>query len=506
MIYQTLNPPYPEWTAQFPGLQAGVLAAAEATGARLVSMENVYLYGRPAGHPLTEDRAHDAHTVKGQLRGRMARELLEAHHAGRVEIAIGRASDYFGPRGGAQSNLGDRVFPAALAGKTATVLGDPDQPHTYTYIPDIGEGLAVLGEHPDAPGQVWHLPNDPDTRTTRQLVEMIYRIAGQTADQAPNRSAAAVAGPRPGQPDRARAPGDAVPVRRTVHRRQRQDRGRPRRHRDPARRRDRRHPRRLPSRRTVHLAGPDRPAALLTRPARTRLDNRRDDNARPPERLMSEVRPTSPMFTPPPYPVRIEGRLEPGLSRGLWLIKWLLLVPHLVVLIFLWIAFLVLTVVVWFAILISGRYPRPIFEFNLGVLRWSWRVSFYGYSALGTDRYPPFTLADVEDYPARLDIDYPENLSRGLALVKSWLLAIPHYLVLSFFVGGAGAAATGYGYGQTAPITAGTSLVGLLVCFAGVVLLFRGHYPHGIYDAVLGMDRWVLTATEDDDVGAGSRR
>jgi nucleoside-diphosphate-sugar epimerase len=179
VIFQTLSPPYPEWTARFPGLQAGVLAAAEATGARLVSMENVYLYGRPAGHPLTEDRAHDAHTVKGQLRGRMARELLEAHHAGRVEVAIGRASDYFGPRGGAQSNLGDRVFPAALAGKTATVLGDPDQPHTYTYIPDIGEGLAVLGEHPDAPGQVWHLPNDPDTRTTRQLVEMIYRIAGQ---------------------------------------------------------------------------------------------------------------------------------------------------------------------------------------------------------------------------------------------------------------------------------------------------------------------------------------
>ena len=87
-----------------------------------------------------------------------------------MEVAIGRASDYFGPRGGAQSNLGDRLFPAALAGKTASVLGDPDQPHTYTYIPDIGEGLAVLGEHPDAPGQVWHLPNDPDTRTTRQLV------------------------------------------------------------------------------------------------------------------------------------------------------------------------------------------------------------------------------------------------------------------------------------------------------------------------------------------------
>jgi nucleoside-diphosphate-sugar epimerase len=180
VIYQTLNPPYPQWTAQFPALQAGVLTAAEATGARLVSMENVYMYGRPAGRPLTEDRAHDAHTKKGQLRGRMARELLAAHRAGRVQVAIARASDYFGPRGGAQSNLGDRVFPAALAGKTATVLGDPDQPHTYTYIPDIGEGLAVLGEHPDAPGEVWHLPNDPNTRTTRQLIETIYQHAGQT--------------------------------------------------------------------------------------------------------------------------------------------------------------------------------------------------------------------------------------------------------------------------------------------------------------------------------------
>ena len=93
-------------------------------------------------------------------------------------MVIGRASDYFGPRGGAQSNLGDRVFTAALAGKTASVLGDLDQPHTYSYIPDIGEGLAVLGEHPDAPGEVWHLPNDPDTRTTRQLVDLVYRHAG----------------------------------------------------------------------------------------------------------------------------------------------------------------------------------------------------------------------------------------------------------------------------------------------------------------------------------------
>ncbi len=179
VVYQTLNPPYAEWSAQFPLLQAGVLAAAEAAGARLISMENVYGYGRPAGRVLTEDLPDGAHTRKGRLRGRMARELLAAHDVGRVEVAIGRASDYFGPRGGAQSNLGDRVFPAALAGRTATVLGDPDQPHTYTYVPDIGEGLAVLGEHPDAPGQVWHLPNDPDTRTTRQLVDLVYRQAGR---------------------------------------------------------------------------------------------------------------------------------------------------------------------------------------------------------------------------------------------------------------------------------------------------------------------------------------
>ena len=174
VVYQTLNPPYSRWLEEFPALQTGVLAGAEAAGARLVSMENVYMYGRPAGRPLTETRAYEAHTRKGKLRGAMADDLMAAHRAGRVHVAIGRASDYFGLRGGSQSNLGDRVFPAALGGTTASVLGNPDQPHTYTYIPDIGEGLAVLGEHPDAPGQVWHLPNDRNTRSTRQLVDIIY--------------------------------------------------------------------------------------------------------------------------------------------------------------------------------------------------------------------------------------------------------------------------------------------------------------------------------------------
>ena len=204
---------------------------------------------------------------------------------------------------------------------------------------------------------------------------------------------------------------------------------------------------------------------------------------------MSEM-PHALTATPPSYPVRVEGRLEPGLSRGLWLVKWLLLVPHVIVLVFLWIAFVVLTVIAWFAILITGRYPPGIFRFNLGVFRWSWRVAYYGYSALGTDRYPPFTLADVPDYPARLDIAYPEHLSRGLVLVKSWLLAIPHYLIVAFFIGGTGTVA--WRYGETTDVNVDGGLVALLVLFAGIALLVRGTYPQGIFDAVLGMDRWAI--------------
>src|SRR6201989_720203 len=179
VVYQTSPPPSPGWAELSPALQASVLAAAQASGARLVSMENVYMYGRPDGQPLTETRRYAARTRQETRGPRVPRELLPAHQAGNVQVVIGRASDYFGPRGGAQSMLGDRVIPAALAGKTATVLGDPGQPHTYTYLPDIGEGLAALGEHPEAPGEVWHLPNDPRTRTTRQLAEVIYRLAGQ---------------------------------------------------------------------------------------------------------------------------------------------------------------------------------------------------------------------------------------------------------------------------------------------------------------------------------------
>jgi Domain of unknown function (DUF4389) len=190
------------------------------------------------------------------------------------------------------------------------------------------------------------------------------------------------------------------------------------------------------------------------------------------------------------YPVRVTGRLDPDLSRGLWLVKWLLLIPHLVVLALLGVAYWVLTIVAFVAILVTGRYPRAIFGFNLGVLRWGWRVAYYGYGANGTDCYPPFTLADVPDYPARLDVDYPERLSRGRALVQWWLLAIPHYLVLVFFVGSAGTIVGRVNL--TGAIGFDGGLVTVLVLIAAVALLFTGRYPRGIFDAVLGMNRWVL--------------
>jgi len=170
-----------------------------------------------------------------------------------------------------------------------------------------------------------------------------------------------------------------------------------------------------------------------------------------------------------PYPLHVEGQLDAHLSRWQPLVKWLLAIPHAFVLLFLWIAFGLLTVVALGAILVTGRYPRAIFDFNVGVMRWTWRVGFYSYSALGTDRYPPFTLADDPGYPARLDVEYPESLSRGTTLIQWWLLALPHYLII---------------------MALGT-VHSVLAFVAAAALLFTGVYPQPLFDLVLGIDRWI---------------
>jgi hypothetical protein len=201
------------------------------------------------------------------------------------------------------------------------------------------------------------------------------------------------------------------------------------------------------------------------------------------------VAPTEP--APPATPVRLSAYVDPALSPWQWLVKWFLAIPHAVVLIFLWIAFGVLTVVAGFSILFTGTYPRRLFDFNVGVLRWTWRVAYYAATGgIGTDQYPPFSLDDDPSYPARLDIAYPERLSRGLVLVKWWLLAIPHYLIIGILAGGTGWVAID-GDGSTVYRSDEMSLLGILVLIAGVILLFTGRYPARLFDLIVGINRWV---------------
>ncbi len=170
VMYQCLSAPYTDWPERFPALQRGVISAAERVGALLVSLENVYAYGPIAGAPMTEDLPLTATTVKGRTRALMTAELLEAAAAGRIRIAIGRASDFFGA-GVTESSLGQRVFANAVAGKRADFVGDPGLPHTYSYVPDVAAGLVTLGTDARAVGGVWHLPG-PETVSTRELLEL----------------------------------------------------------------------------------------------------------------------------------------------------------------------------------------------------------------------------------------------------------------------------------------------------------------------------------------------
>jgi hypothetical protein len=172
------------------------------------------------------------------------------------------------------------------------------------------------------------------------------------------------------------------------------------------------------------------------------------------------------------YPVNIRGELTIPPGPWLWLVKWFLAIPHYIVLCFLGIAFIVVCVIAFFAILFTGKYPKELFELNTGILRWSWRVGFYSYSALGTDKYPPFSLESNPNYPADLDIPYPEKLSQGKVLVKWWLLAIPHYIIIGIFNSGQG------------------GLIMLLAIIGIIARLFTDKYPEDIFKLVIGMNRW----------------
>ena len=176
------------------------------------------------------------------------------------------------------------------------------------------------------------------------------------------------------------------------------------------------------------------------------------------------------------YPLRLEADLEPGLSRWLWLVKWFLLIPHFICLIFLWLTLVLAGIGAFFVLLFTGRYPRGLFDWNVGILRWTWRVSFYGYSALGTDRYPPFTMGEVPEYPARLEIDYPEQQRRGLPLIGWWLLGIPQYAIAGLLLSGGRA----------------PGLVGILVFVVAMLLLFKNRYPRELFDVLMGFNRWAI--------------
>ncbi|MGA9747979.1 MAG: NAD-dependent epimerase/dehydratase family protein [Nocardioides sp.] len=176
-VYFCLNArSYARWDQEFPPLQRGVLTGATRAASRLVVLDNLYAYGPPNGRPLVETTAENPTSKKSATRAAMTEELLRAHAAGQVEVAIGRASDYFGP-GALNSALGETVFATALTGARAQVMGDPDQPHSYSYTPDVAAALLILGTAAGATGQTWHLPVAP-ARTTREIIKHVYKAAG----------------------------------------------------------------------------------------------------------------------------------------------------------------------------------------------------------------------------------------------------------------------------------------------------------------------------------------
>lgn len=176
VVYHCIGLPYPRWT-EFPSIAAGIVEGAASAGAKLVYADNLYAYGA-VDRPMTEDLPLNAATKKGRVRAGIAQSLMSAHNAGKIRVAIGRGSDFFGPFATDAAMMGSRVFGRALAGKSAQAFGDPDRLHTYTFIDDFGKALVTLGEREEALGRAWHVPS-LTAMTTREFVEAVYRTLGK---------------------------------------------------------------------------------------------------------------------------------------------------------------------------------------------------------------------------------------------------------------------------------------------------------------------------------------
>ena len=178
VVYQASQPNYHEWVEKFPSFQKSIIDGLTGSNAKLVLVENLYMYGATNGTPMTEDMPHNTYTRKGKVRSEISKAAFEAHRAGKLRVTAGRGSDFFGAWGLPTAAMGERTFYPLLNGKAAGLVGDIDAPHTHTYIPDFAKALVILGEHDAADAQAWHVPNDKPRVTQREMVMMIAEEAG----------------------------------------------------------------------------------------------------------------------------------------------------------------------------------------------------------------------------------------------------------------------------------------------------------------------------------------
>lgn len=183
VVYQSAQPPYHQWPEKFPGLQNSILEGLTGSAAKLVLVENLYMYGEMNGKALSEDTPYNAHTRKGRVRAEISKAAFQAHKDGRVRVTSARGGNFFGPWG-TDSTMGERVFFPLLRGKPAQLIGRTDLPHSHTYVKDFGRALVILGERDEADGQAWHVPNDQPRMTQAELV----RIFAEEADVEPRMS------------------------------------------------------------------------------------------------------------------------------------------------------------------------------------------------------------------------------------------------------------------------------------------------------------------------------